>query len=497
MEDFPGLLKKLGNSKMSRSAYDTAWVARLDEFDSEMSNRALGWISKNQLLDGSWGTGRPMYYHDRVICTLAVMIALTYRGRRTTDKMQVERGIDALGAVVAGATRGLLTDQIGDTIGFELIVPTLVTEAEQLGLIKHQKERILGRLSRVRDEKMAKLSGHKFSRFMSVAYSAEMTGKDRIDLLDIDHLQETNGSVGNSPAASAHFALYVKPGDEKALNYLRSWTNDDGGVQNAAPIEIFERAWVLWNLSQTGLHKTDDEIKALCAPHLDYLESHWQPKRGLSFSESFTTPDGDDTSVGFEVLSKFGRNPRLDMVSNYEQENWFRCYEVERNPSVDVNVDFLGALREAGYDKNHPSVKKILAFTRSMRRPEGYWLDKWNISPYYTTGRVIILCKGYDDELCQESVDWMLSKQQSNGSWGSYGFQSAEETAYCLQALKIWQMYRGNKSNVSNSILKDARLWLSTHCEPPYPPFWISKTSYCPENIVQSSILSALILAEA
>src|SRR5664279_4427929 len=102
MEDFSGLLKKLGNSQMSPSAYDTAWIARLDEFDPEMSNRALRWLSRNQLLNGSWGSARPMYYHDRVMCTLSAMIALTHRGRRATDKMQIEKGIEALEEITSG-----------------------------------------------------------------------------------------------------------------------------------------------------------------------------------------------------------------------------------------------------------------------------------------------------------------------------------------------------------------------------------------------------------
>jgi halimadienyl-diphosphate synthase len=494
MENFPGLLRKLGNSKMSYSAYDTAWVARLDEFDPIMSNQALEWLSRNQNPNGSWGSERPMYYHDRVICTLSAMVALTHRGRRSRDKLQIEKGLKALEEIIAGATRSLMNDRSGETAGFESIVPTLVAEAEQLGIIKQQKEHLLGRLSQIRAAKLAKLTGHKISRFTSTSYLTEMVGKDRIDLLDIDNLQEMNYSIGTSPSATAHFALYVKPGDEKALNYLRGLVKaGDGGVATFAPHEIFERVWTLWNLSLTGLHKTDNEIKALCAPHLDYLENHWQPGRGLSFSESFTTCDGDDTSVGFEVLSKFGRKPDIETVLSYEEENWFRCYAIERNPSVDANVDFLGALREAGYDKNHPSIKKIIKFIRSMRRPDGYWLDKWNISPYYTTTRVIILCKGYDDELCQESVDWMLSRQEANGSWGSYGFQSAEETAYCIQALKTWQMYRGN---IPKDALEKACLWLSTHREPPYPPLWIAKTLYCTQNLVQSSIISALILAE-
>ena len=498
MEDFPGLLKKLGNSQMSLSAYDTAWVSRLNEFDSEMSNGALRWISSNQLLNGSWGSLRPMYYHDRLISTLSAMIALTRRGRRGTDKMQIERGIKALGEITDGATRGLMADQGGATVGFELIVPALVAEAEQLGLIKQQKERILGRLSEIRNAKMAKLSGYKISRFVSASHSTEMASQDKIDLLDIDNLQESNGSIGNSPAASAHFALYVKPGDEGALNYLRSTIRDgQGGVPTATPIDIFERVWVLWNLSLTGLHTSDDEIKALCAPHLDHIQTYWNPKCGLSFSKSFTAADSDDSSVGFEVLSKCGRNPNLEAILSYEEENWFRCYEAERDPSLGANVHMLGALRQAGYDKSHPSIRKILRFIRAKHRPAGYWMDKWNVSPYYITTHIIILCKGYDDELCQESVNWILKTQQVNGSWASYGFQSAEETAYCLQALKIWQMHQGRNSNIPKEAIEKARVWLSQHCEPPYASFWTAKTIYSPEIMAKSAIISALTLAEA
>lgn len=493
MQDFPGLLRKLGNSQMSKSAYDTAWVARLDEYDPEMSNQALEWLARNQNPNGFWSCGQPHYYHDQVICTLSAMIALTHRGRRSADRTQIEKGLKALEEIRTGATRSLMAES-GETVGFEVIVPTLVAEAEQLGIIKQQKEHILGRLSVIRAAKLAKLSGYKISRFTSTSQLTEMVGKDRIDLLDIDNLHEENGSIGASPAASAHFALYVKPGDERTLNYLRRlMKNGDGGVQTATPIDIFERVWVLWNLSLTGLYKTDNEIKALCKPHLDFIESQWQPGRGLSFSTSFTCVDGDDTSVGFEVLSKFGRNPDLATLLSYEEENWFRCYAAERNPSTDANIDFLGALRQAGYEKDHPSVKKILRFIRSTRHSDGYWLDKWNISPFYTTTRAIILCRGYDDELCQESVNWMLREQQENGSWGSYGVQSAEETAYCIQALKVWQMHGGI---VPKEVLSKARLWLSMHCEPPYPCFWIAKTLYCTENLVQSSIISALRLTE-
>ena len=90
------LIDEIGPGQMGSTAYDTAWTARIGEIDWPLSSRALAWLAENQLPDGSWGALAPMYYHDRVLCTLAAMIALTYRGRRGQDKLQIEMGKLAL-----------------------------------------------------------------------------------------------------------------------------------------------------------------------------------------------------------------------------------------------------------------------------------------------------------------------------------------------------------------------------------------------------------------
>ena len=113
-----------------------------------------------------------MYYRDRVICTLAAMIALSYRGRREHDKVQIENGRLALERIVGGATQGLLSDPNGATVGFEMIAPTLTAEAEKLGIIKHQGDRILGRLSKLRAKKLAYLKDNMISRNVTIAFSA-------------------------------------------------------------------------------------------------------------------------------------------------------------------------------------------------------------------------------------------------------------------------------------------------------------------------------------
>ena len=491
-ESVQELLKQIGPGKMPAVAYDTAWVARLGEINWELSSRALNWLNEHQLPDGSWGAERPFYYHDRVISTLAAMIALTHRGRRAQDHAQIERGLLALEAITDSATQRLHSDSNGATVGFEMIVPTLVAEAERLGIIKRQGERILGRLGRLRKAKMEKLSGQRISKFITVAHSLEMAGTDKLDLLDVDNLQEENGSVANSPAATVYFALKVKPGDPKAIDYLQNIIGSDGGVPSFAPFDIFERVWILWNLLLTEEYH-NSELESLYQPHLDYLQQNWKPGHGLGFSASYTLTDGDNTMVGYEVLSKFGRNVDIETVFNYEEENWFRCYHLETNPSIDVNIHALGALRQAGIESNHLSVRKALSFIKKSRSPKNYWFDKWNVSPYYTTAHAIILCRGYDDELCADSVNWILKTQKADGSWGFYDFSTAEETAYCLQALLIWKRQGGK---VPKKSVEQGSYWLAKNSLSPRPPFWIDKSLYYPQLLVESSILSALILAE-
>ena len=378
------LLREIGSGKMSSTAYDTAWVARLGEIDWELSNQALNWLCENQLPDGSWGAKNPFYYHDRVISTLAAMIALTHRGRRTQDKAQIEKGLIALEEMTSGATTGLAADPSGATVGFEMIVPTLVEEAEKLGIIKQQGERILGRLSRQRKMKMDKLAGLKINRQITASFSTEMAGDDSIQILDAKNLQETNGSITYSPSSTAYFVIKVKPADELALGYLQTTaSSSDGGLPFVAPFDIFERCWVLWNY--TLLEDIDNEMQKLIEPHLNHLEKNWVKGQGVSFTENSALFDNDDTSVTYCVLSHFGRSVDIESVLNYEEDDHFRCYQYEINPSIGVNVHSLKALQILGYPRDHETVKKILLFLRSTRHQDAYWFDKWHVSPYYIT----------------------------------------------------------------------------------------------------------------
>ena len=485
------LLNQLGTWKMSATAYDTAWVARLGDIDRDLSNRALEWICENQLPDGSWGTEKPYYYHDRVISTLAAMIALTYRGRRSHDHARIEKGLLALEKITEGATQGLQADPNGATVGFEMIVPTLVAEAENLGIIKQQGNRILGRISKLRKAKLELLRGKKINRYLTAAFSAEMAGKDNQSLLDTDYLQESNGSIGHSPSATAYYLVYINPDNLPALDYLRKSIDSCGGMPDLIPFDVFEAGWTLWNISL--LDNWDSMADGYLQPILKFLKDGWQPDRGIGLSTSYSIPDGDDTSIVFEVLSHFGEPLDIKAVLSFEEAEHFRTYHYEVNSSNSVNIHALGALRQAKMGINSRPIHKILHYLRKSKVRNLYWFDKWNLSPYYTTAHAIIACAGFADSLVESSVGWLVETQNNDGSWG-WQTPTAEETAYCLQALLVWQKIG---REVPKTKIKKAVEWLKGHCNPPFPPLWIGKGLYTPEKVVRSSILSAILMEES
>lgn len=477
------LLREIGPGLISPSAYDTAWVARLIEQDEDLGTAALEWLCAHQLPDGSWGTEEPICYHDRVICTLSAMTTLARYGRRAHDRRMISNGQIALEELTSNATQKLMANPASATVGFEMLAPTLVAEAEELGILRNQGDQILGRLEQQRKLKLEKLKGKLIDRTITAAFSVEMVGDD-LARVDIDNLPEANGSVAFSPGATAFYLLKIRPGDPAALSYLNQ-VERAGAVPYVGPADIFECAWSLWNLA---LNDWSSDLRDSGLKHLDTLEKAWTPGIGVAAATGLSLVDGDDTAMTFEALQRWGRPPDSEALLYYESQEHFLCFRLEADPSTSTNIHLLGALRSAGFERNHPSVQKILRFLADQRRPNGVWIDKWHLSPYYPTAHAIIACAGYADELVEGAVKELLASQDPDGSWGDPE-PTAEETAYALQALCIWKK-QGHPVDVM--ALRSGARWLGQHANPPYPLLWIGKCLYCPERVVRSAILSAL-----
>ncbi len=123
----------------------------------------------------------------------------------------------------------------------------------------------------------------------------------------------------------------------------------------------------------------------------------------------------------------------------------------------------------------HSAVQKIFKFMLQTRTAEAFWTDKWHISPYYATSHAIIVCVGYNNARVEPAVNWIVNTQSTDGAWGFYNVFTAEETAYCLQALFMWQRAGGS---VPPSVFDQGIAWLREHIDSPYPSLWVGKCLY-------------------
>ena len=73
------ILSSMGDGEISASAYDVAWVAMVKDVNGTNTPQfpsSLQWIINNQLEDGSWGDKYFFSTYDRILNTLACIIAL-------------------------------------------------------------------------------------------------------------------------------------------------------------------------------------------------------------------------------------------------------------------------------------------------------------------------------------------------------------------------------------------------------------------------------------
>jgi halimadienyl-diphosphate synthase len=476
------LLTEIGIGRISPSAYDTAWVARLQPQMPELAGAALQWLRENQLPDGSWGASEFFNYHDRMVCTLSATIAL----QQADDPKDVNRLKTALGFLEKNGHKINLSP-IGATVGYEMIVPTLLQEITDCHGIMSANKGNGATKAAARQKKLENIPSRMITRHTTIAHSAEMVGTDNQHVINWEHLLEDNGSVGFSPAATAYFVNHY-PENDRAKSHLES-VFLDASVPNVSCVDLFETIWTLWNFQQAYPDLGLLRIKE----HLDFIESSWVTGLGTSFASGYTPKDGDDSSLAYEVLVRGGRTPDLGAILHYEEADVFRCFQNESDPSISTNIHVIGALRQAGYKSTDPSVQKVTRYLQGEQHPEGWWLDKWHASPYYPSSHYVITATGYcEDAMVQRAVDWMINTQNKDGSWG-YIIPTAEETAYSLMALAH---YKRAGYPVDKKILQRGKIWLADHSNETSTPLWIGKCLYSPARVVASTILSALVMVD-
>jgi halimadienyl-diphosphate synthase len=466
----------IGRSGLMRpTAYDTAWLAQISaEHDSRVPAfpEALDWLRQNQNHDGSWGA-EIEYVHDRVISTLATVLALAKWSEDGQDEHAIERG---LSYVWAKADR---LKHEHETIGFEVILPTLLKKSQELGLAFPPPA--LERYERMRDEKLAKIPRNmRYTRDTTLAFSLEFMGDD-FEVDKVRFVQESNGSVAVSPSATAYF-LTKWPDNAAARRYITNVARTyEGKAPQVFPFDIFETNWSLWNLFLANMKRDLRVIR-----HVRDMEALWNKRGGVGHSSNHSVPNADDSAVAFTVLRLAGLDPDPGPLYQFEREDYFICYSFERDPSTSANIHILEALKEV----DELRTRKVVKWLRSVHVDGRYWMDKWHTSPYYPTAHAVIALIGIDRDLAQSAVQWILDTQRPDGCWGHYDRPTAEETAYCLQALSIYDRY---VEPVDKRVIAQGRQGLLA-CRGEMPALWIGKCLYTPVRVVESAICSAIAM---
>lgn len=470
---------------IASTAYDTAWVAAVPSQADRRNPRfpsALSWISRNQLADGSWGSAIP-YQHDRIICTLAALIPLARFGQRETDRVQVQRGERYLWQ---HAHR--LRHMPCELVGFELLLPTLLQLATEVGI------RVPPGLDVFAAERQAKLALLPpqliYSAELTTAHSLEFLGAD-VNPLKLLHVRAPNGSIGNSPAATAFLLHHID--DPAATAYLdHCLLGDQGaGVPVLEPCETFEQLWIALHgyLGGTPVHTLLDA---------DILTSLQQQvnEAGICLSASFPVPDADDTAVALLLLHAAGLPADPIVLQAFERDDYFVSFQYERHPSTGVNIHVLHMLtRYPSYPGCSAAIAKIVRFLRTSCENGSYWIDKWHISPYYATSHAIaalveLAAAGLYEvsDLITAAVRWMVHTQNEDGSWGFYGTPTAEETAYAVLGLRQVADF----DLAARAALVGGIAYLQAHRAAPHPALWIDKCLYYPPRVVEAVIAAAL-----
>lgn len=479
IDEMRNLLRNMDMGHMGGVTYDTAWVARVKSSDGKaVFPQAVEWLINTQKTDGSWGC-EIVYYHDRILSTLAALLALTgICDGRQRYKTLIERGERYIWDNI-----DKLCEDKHETIGFELLFPTLMADAEKAGLNLPFYKNHYGPL---RDKKLNLIpKEYIYSKKTTVAHSIEFMGEE-VDSAKLPAVQSENGSVLNSPSATAFFMSNVNEPvlESKAKRYIETVLNLNGGTaMTIFPFELYEIPFVLNNFVYSEM-----PVQAFFGKHIDILRAYWNGA-GISLSTTFPITDLDDTAVAFKLLRLAGYNVDPMVFEKYEKEDHFLCYPFERNPSVAVNVHTLDALKYCkDYCRQEIMVEKILSFLKREMKCGAYWTDKYFPSPYYITSHAILALSGIDKQLADKAVDWILANQNMDGSWGDYG-GSPEETAFALQALIHYHTYE-EPLDIKHLLM--AGQYLESNLpHPPTPELWIGKCLYLPTNITRSVIIAA------
>ena len=241
-----------GLGSASVSIYDTAWVSMITKnYEGQeqwLFPESFQYLLDEQLPDGSWESYASL--EDGILNSLASLLALVRRSKTISDEDEdyLHKILSAISKAKKSLEEKLQSWDVEScvNVGFEILVPTLLTMLENEHIWFHfpQRQYIQG----LKDIKMAKFDPQ-------VLYQLPTTYLHSLEALvgvvDFDRLGQHKvfGSMMGSPASTAAYIMHASTWDDEAETYLRKVINmgqgkGSGGVPSVFPIPMFEIAWV-------------------------------------------------------------------------------------------------------------------------------------------------------------------------------------------------------------------------------------------------------------
>ncbi|KAL5095854.1 hypothetical protein RYX36_000181 [Vicia faba] len=365
------ILSSLEDGEITISAYDTAWVALVEDdnaIGTPQFPSSLEWIAENQLQDGSWGDSRLFSAHDRIINTLACVIALR------TWNMHFEKCDKGMTFFRENLSKLENENEEHMPIGFEVAFPSLLERARGLNIDVPNDSPILKNIFAKRDEKLTRIPKEIMHKVPTTLLHS-LEGMSGLDWKQLLKLQSQNGSFLFSPSSTAFALMQTKDGN--CLKYLNNVVKKfNGGVPNVYPVDLFEHIWVVDRLERLGISRYfQHEIKDC----MNYVSRFWT-KKGICWARNSNVQDIDDTAMAFRLLRLHGHQVSANVFKHFERNGEFFCFAGQCTQAVTGMYNLYRATQVLfPGEKILEHAKHFSAKFLKEKREANELIDKWII----------------------------------------------------------------------------------------------------------------------
>ncbi|XP_059437233.1 ent-copalyl diphosphate synthase 1-like isoform X1 [Corylus avellana] len=325
VDSIKSMLGSMEDGEISISAYDTAWVALVEDIHGSgfpQFPSSLQWIAKNQLPDGSWGDSLIFFSYDRIINTLACVIALK---SWNIHPEKYEKGISFLKEKICKLEYENAEHM---PIGFEVAFPSLLEIARSLNIEVADDSPVLQEIYAKRNIKLTRIPRDMMHKVPTTLLHS-LEGMPGLEWEKLLNLQSQDGSFLFSPSSTAFALMQTK--DDNCLTYLKNAVHRfNGGVPNVYPVDLFEHMWAADRLQRLGISRYfQPEIKEC----INYVYSYWTDE-GICWARNSKVYDVDDTAMGFRLLRLHGHKVSADVFQHFRKGDEFFCFAGQSTQAV-------------------------------------------------------------------------------------------------------------------------------------------------------------------